>query len=70
MTTHAGDAHAANRAIQMIDPWPPESSNTDIESDGARGVKAIEDYRTGPDADTSGNNGSIVLVPSSGTVGE
>lgn len=68
VTTHAGDAQAANIALQMIDPWPPEAAITDIESDGERGVKAIENYRKGG-ADTSDNSAGavgITLIPSTG----
>ncbi len=42
----AGDAVAANAAMQTIDPWPPQSGNTHIASNGQRMQSAIERYRT------------------------
>ncbi len=67
VTTHAGDAQAANIALQMIDPGPVEASITDFESDGQRGVKAIENYRKGADSgDTTAGAVGITLIPSTG----
>ena len=42
----AGDAVAANAAMQTIDPWPPQSGNTHIASNGQKMQSAIERYRT------------------------
>ncbi len=42
----AGDAVAANAAMQTIDPWPPQSANTHIASNGQKMQAAIERYRT------------------------
>jgi hypothetical protein len=42
----AGDAVAANAAMQTIDPWPPQSGNTRIASNGQLMQSAIERYRT------------------------
>jgi hypothetical protein len=42
----AGDAIAANEASQMIDPWPPQSANTNLAANGQRMQSAIERYRT------------------------
>jgi hypothetical protein len=42
----AGDAVAANTAMQTIDPWPPQSANTHIASNGQKMQSAIERYRT------------------------
>lgn len=42
----AGDAIAANEAAQTIDPWPPQSSNTNLAANGQRMQSAIEHYRT------------------------
>lgn len=44
----AGDAVAANRAINTLDPWSPASRRTRLTHDGARMAKAIERYREGP----------------------
>jgi hypothetical protein len=42
----AGDAVTANAAMQTIDPWPPQSGNTHIASNGQKMQSAIERYRT------------------------
>jgi hypothetical protein len=42
----AGDAIAANEAMQTIDPWPAASGNTNIAADGQRMQAAAERYRT------------------------
>jgi hypothetical protein len=44
IAAHAGNAVAANRAIQTIDPWPAGSARTDIEVSGRRVVDAIDRY--------------------------
>jgi len=43
----AGNAQAANVALQTRTPWPRYSSNTNIPGNGARMVKAVEDYEKG-----------------------
>ncbi len=42
----AGDAAAANQVTQMVDPWPRDSANRDIASNGAKMQSAVERYRT------------------------
>lgn len=42
----AGDAVAANAAMQTIDPWPPQSGNTHLAANGQRMQSAVERYRT------------------------
>ena len=42
----AGDALAANEAVQVIDPWPPRSGNTNLVFNGQRMQSAAERYRT------------------------
>lgn len=42
----AGDAIAANQAVQVIDPWPPRSGNTNLVFNGQRMQAAAERYRT------------------------
>jgi hypothetical protein len=42
----AGDAVAANKAIQTIDPWPAYAGRTEIAYDGERAAAAAERYRT------------------------
>jgi len=43
----AGNAQAANVALQTATPWPRYSSNTNIPANGARMVKAIQNYESG-----------------------
>lgn len=42
----AGDAIAANEALQTIDPWPSRSANPNIAFNGQRMQSAVERYRT------------------------
>ena len=42
----AGDAVAANKAAQIIDPWPVAAGNRDLSYDGTRMQGAAERYRT------------------------
>jgi hypothetical protein len=42
----AGDAIAANNAMQTNDPWPAHSGNTNIAFNGQRMQTAVERYRT------------------------
>ena len=44
---HAGDAMAANRVTQMIDPWSRASGNRNIAFNGEKMQTAAERYRTG-----------------------
>ena len=41
----AGDAVAANQVEQMVDPWPPHSSNKNLTFNGERMQRAVECYR-------------------------
>jgi hypothetical protein len=43
----AGDAVAANKVTQMVDPWPPASANKNIAFDGEKMQTAVERYRQG-----------------------
>ena len=43
----AGDAIAANRITQAIDPWPPASERRSIAYSGEKMQTASERYRTG-----------------------
>ena len=43
----AGDAVAANKVTQMVDPWPVYAGNRNISYDGERMQAAAERYRTG-----------------------
>jgi hypothetical protein len=42
----AGDAVAANKVIQMVDPWPVHAGNRNLAFDGERMQAAAERYRT------------------------
>ncbi len=46
VTLGAGDAVAANEAMQTIDPWPARSANPNIAFNGQRMQSAVERYRT------------------------
>ena len=46
VTVGAGDAVAANAAMQTIDPWPAGSGNTNLAFNGQRMQSAVERYRT------------------------
>jgi hypothetical protein len=43
----SGEAMAANRVTQMVDPWPAVSGNRNIASSGERAAAASARYRTG-----------------------
>jgi hypothetical protein len=47
VSTTAGNAIAANTALQTATPWPRNSSNTNIPGNGARMVKAIQNFESG-----------------------
>jgi hypothetical protein len=42
----AGDAIAANQAMETNDPWPAHSGNTNLAFNGQRMQTAVERYRT------------------------
>jgi hypothetical protein len=58
----AGDAVAANQAIQTIDPWPVYSGRTAIAYDGERSAAAAERYRTNKVTPPRGMGTSSVKV--------
>jgi hypothetical protein len=41
-----GDAMAANKVTQMVDPWPKDSASRDIAFNGSKMQSAVERYRT------------------------
>jgi hypothetical protein len=43
----AGNAQAANLALQTATPWPRYSSNTNIPANGARMVRAVQQFESG-----------------------
>ena len=42
-----GDAVAANRVAQMVDPWPPASADRNVPANGEKMQAAVERYRQG-----------------------
>jgi hypothetical protein len=46
ISTTAGDALAANKLTQMVDPWPRGSGNRNIAFNGEKMQTAVERYRT------------------------
>ena len=42
----AGDAIAANKVQEMVDPWPAGSGNRNIAFNGQKMQKAVQRYRT------------------------
>lgn len=47
ITPYAGDALAANAAIQTIDPWPAAAANRRSSTDGQKALGALKRYRAG-----------------------
>jgi len=60
ITNGAGDAVAANQAIQTIDPWPKEAKNTNIQVDGKRLGTAIVRYQQNKSIPPQGLNTTTV----------
>lgn len=56
----AGDAVAANKVVQMVDPWPPRAGDRNIAFDGERMAAAAERYRTDKVKAVSGTSTSSV----------
>ncbi len=42
-----GNAVAANKAVHIANPWPRESFDTRLASDGGPAVAGLKQYRTG-----------------------
>jgi len=61
VTSGAGNAVAANRAVHTIDPWPYHSQNTQIDIDGKRsqvGTRRYESNTSIKPKGTSSANGN------------
>src|SRR5579871_1443801 len=68
----AGNAQAANTALQTATPWPRYSSNTNIPGNGAQMVKAVREFETGNRpklTDTSGGGAAIQINNNTGGAG-
>jgi hypothetical protein len=58
----AGNAQAANTALQTATPWPRYSQNTNIPGNGAQMTKAIHEFESGkrpPLESTSGGSPAL-----------
>ena len=47
LTPYSGEAMAANRVAQMVDPWPSSSRSPKFGANGERMQKAITNYKGG-----------------------
>ncbi|MEJ1159512.1 hypothetical protein [Prosthecomicrobium sp. N25] len=47
VTLQFGDAVAANKVAQTIDPWPPYVNDTRLPVNGQRAVASVERYKKG-----------------------
>ena len=47
LSPYSGEAIAANRVAQMVDPWPAEAANPRINTDGPRMLHAMDHYKNG-----------------------
>ena len=56
ISPNAGNAVAANTAIQTIDPWPRYVHNTRIPGDGPRMVAAVQRYEKGGGASSGASS--------------
>jgi hypothetical protein len=55
VTEGAGNASAANRAIQTVDPWPAYAEKTQINMDGKRAYTAVRRYETNTGGKANGD---------------
>ena len=65
----AGNAQAANTALQTATPWPRYSNNTNIPGNGAQMVRAVNQFESGkrpPLVEQSGGGGGIQINNNSG----
>ena len=62
MVPYAGEANAANRAAQMVDPWSRDSRDRNFATNGARMQRAMDRYKSGassaPISSTSSSSSS------------
>jgi hypothetical protein len=67
ITPGAGNASAANIAVQTVDPWPSHSARKRIDLDGKRAHKAIKRYETNTSIPPNGLDAfRVQRFPSSG----
>ena len=60
----AGDAIAADKVTQMVDPWPRASADKNIAFNGPKIESAVERYRTNRVYQPSGTGTSAAYQPS------
>jgi hypothetical protein len=65
ISLNAGDAIAADKVTQMVDPWPRASADKNIAFNGAKMQSAVERYRTNQVYPPSGSGTSTAYQPSS-----
>jgi uncharacterized membrane protein YgcG len=58
MTPYSGEAVAANRVAQMVDPWPAGSASPRFGTNGERMQKAIANYKNGTSTATASSSTS------------
>jgi hypothetical protein len=72
ISTGAGNAQAANLALQTTTPWPRHSNDTNIPGNGAQMVRAVNDFEGGKrpplEAASSGAPAIQINNTSGGTV--
>jgi uncharacterized membrane protein YgcG len=60
VTMSNGDSVEANRALQIADPWPKGSQNTNIPMDPVKAAQAMYKYRCGGSSATGPSSGFSV----------
>ncbi|MES2907355.1 MAG: hypothetical protein V4691_10120 [Pseudomonadota bacterium] len=53
MTPFSGEAMAANRAAQMVDPWPASAADRNFSTNGERMMRVMTKYKGGTAPATS-----------------
>ncbi len=67
---NAGDAVAANKALQIIDRWDRRAGRTHLPQDGNRAVTAIDTYRQGGSDGDSEDGSTTINIGGGLTTGE
>lgn len=58
MTPYSGEAIAANRVAQMVDPWPASSRSPRFGTNGERMQRAMTNYKAGAAPSSSSSSSS------------
>lgn len=67
ITPYAGDALAANAAIQAIDPWPAAAANRRPSTDGEKALGALKRYRAGEVGTGPASSGTSATTKQTGS---